>query len=63
MAQVIRIIDHQFRKMREGIASDRAEMIKRHDEQMKETDTILKRIRNNRAEFERKWFKLLEGGL
>ena len=62
MAKVIKIIDYQFRRMRESMAKDREEMQKRHAERMKETQTIIQRIRNDRAEFERRWFKLLEGG-
>lgn len=63
MAKVVKIIDYQFRKMRNAIARDRAEMQQRHAERMEETNTILKRIRDKRAEFERKWFKLLKGGI
>jgi len=62
MARVIKILDYKFRKMRESMARDRKEMKERHAERMKETDTILQRIRDKRAKFERKWFKLLEGG-
>ena len=63
MAKVIRIIDHQFRKMRESIARSRVQMKERHTERMKETDAILQKIHNDRAEFERRWFKIVEGGL
>ena len=62
MAKVIKILDYQFRKMRESILHEREIMLKRHDERMKETQEIIERIHNNRAEFERSWFKFLEGG-
>jgi len=62
MGKITKIIDYQFRKMRESIAKEREEMIQRHDKQMKETEEVLQRIRDNRATFERHWFKLLEGG-
>lgn len=62
MAKVIKILDYQFRKMRESITHEREIMLKRHKERMKETQEIIKRIRDNRAEFERKWFKFLKGG-
>ena len=62
MAKVIKILDYQFRKMRESILHEREIMLKRHDERMKETQEIIERIHNNRAEFERRWFKFLEGG-
>lgn len=62
MAKVIKIIDYQFMKMRESIAKQREEMQQRHKQQMEETEAVLKRIRDNRAEFERRWFKFLEGG-
>lgn len=48
--------------MRKSIAKDREEMIQRHDKRMKETDEVLQNIRNNRAAFERHWFRILEGG-
>jgi len=38
-------------------------MKERHTERMKETDAILQKIHNDRAEFERRWFKIVEGGL
>lgn len=63
MPKLIRIIDYRFRKMREQMARDREEMKKQHAERMEETNTILQRIRDQRAEFERKWFKLLKGGI
>ena len=62
MAKVIKIIDYQFRRMRESMINEREEMRKRHDQQMIETNLIVQRIRDNRAEFERRWFKFLKGG-
>ena len=62
MAKVIKILDYQFRKMRESILHEREIMLKRHDERMKETQEIIEKIHNNRAKFERSWFKFLEGG-
>jgi hypothetical protein len=63
MAKVIKIIEYQFRKMREQMARDREELKQRHAERMKETESITQRIRDQRAEFERRWFKLLKGGI
>jgi vacuolar-type H+-ATPase subunit I/STV1 len=62
MAKLTRIIDYQFRKMRESIIQQREEMLQRHKQQMEKTETILKRIHDNRADFERSWFKYLKGG-
>ena len=62
MAKVIKIVDYQFRKMRESITKNREEMIQRHDEQMKKTQKIVQRIHNNHAKFQRGWFKFLKGG-
>ncbi len=61
--KVIRIIDYKFRKMRESMARDREEMQKRHAERKEKTEQLLKKIRDNRAEFERSWFKFLKGGI
>lgn len=62
MAKVIRIIDYQFRKMRESIAIQREEITLQNKKRMKETEEVIKTIHERRAEFERSWFKLLEGG-
>ena len=62
MAKVIRIIDYQFRKMRKSIAIQREEIILQNKKRMKETEEVMKKIHEQRAEFERSWFKLLEGG-
>lgn len=62
MAKVIRIIDYQFRKMRQSIVIQREEMLLQHEQRMKETEEVIKNIHERRAEFERTWFKLLEGG-
>lgn len=62
MAKLVRILDYQFRKMHESIAHDRKEILTRHKERMKETKQIIKNIHNQRAEFERSWFKFLNGG-
>jgi hypothetical protein len=48
--------------MRESIIQQREEMLQRHKQQMEKTETILKRIHDNRADFERSWFKYLKGG-
>jgi len=62
MTKVIKIIDYQFRKMRESIVNQREEMLIRHKKRMNETEEVIKKIHDQRADFERSWFKLLEGG-
>jgi hypothetical protein len=48
--------------MRESITKECEEMTQRHNKQMKKTEEILKKIRDKRAAFERRWFKTFEGG-
>jgi flagellar hook-associated protein FlgK len=62
MAKITKIIDYQFRKLRESIVKQRKEMSQRHKKRMKEVNETLKQIHNDRAKFERKWFKALKGG-
>jgi len=62
MAKLTRIVDYQLRKMRESIIQQKGQFKIRHKKHMKEMDETLKQIHNNRANFERKWFKCLKGG-
>ncbi len=62
MAKLVRILDYKFRKMHESIAHEREEMLNRNKKRMKETKQIIENIYNQRAEFERSWFKFLKGG-
>ena len=62
MAKLIKIIDHQFLKIRESITQQREDFKVRHKKRMEEIDETLKQIHDDRAKFERKWFKALKGG-
>jgi len=62
MAKILKIFDYQMRKIRESIKQQREDFTKRHEQRIIETDEVLKKINDDRAKFERRWFKFLKGG-
>lgn len=62
MAKIVKILKYQFRNLRREIAEQNRDFSIKHQERMKETQTILQRITNNNAKFHRSWFKSLKGG-
>jgi len=62
MGKLIKIFDYQMLKMREAISRQKEEFTERSEKYTKHTDEMLQKIRDDHAEFERKWFKALKGG-
>jgi len=62
MAKILKIFDYQMRKIRKSIKQQREDFTKRHEQRRKETAEVLQKINDDRAEFERRWFKFLKGG-